>query len=92
MDKTTVYLPTELHFEVRAIARRTGRPQAVVIREAIQEYVDRQDEPELLSLGIAENAGLDGADVEDWLKANWRPDADWGREIDPRSEPGRQPE
>lgn len=83
MDKTTLYLPTELRLAIRSISRSTGRAQAAVIREAIQQYVDGQEPPPLLSLGIAEDAGgLQGADVDDWLKANWRPEDDWGREPD----------
>ena len=81
MGKTTVYLPTELSLAIKAISRRTGRSQAAIIREALQDYVDRQEPPHLLSLGIVtEDIGLQAADVEAWLAANWRPDEEWGRE------------
>ncbi len=35
MKKTTVYLPDELKRRLEQVARNTGRPEAVVIRDAI---------------------------------------------------------
>ncbi len=35
MKKTTIYLPDELKERVEEAARRTGRPEAAVIRDAI---------------------------------------------------------
>ena len=35
MKKTTIYLPDELKAQVEDVARRTGRPEAEVIRDAI---------------------------------------------------------
>ena len=89
MDKTTLYLPSELHLVIKAIARRTGRPRAALIREALREYVDRQQAPPLLSLGIIEDAGVHSDEIDDWLKANWRPDTDWGTEADAEPIPER---
>jgi hypothetical protein len=35
MKKTTIYLPDELKKRLEEVARRTGRPEAAVIRDAI---------------------------------------------------------
>jgi len=72
MDKTTLYLPTELHRAIREIARRMGRPQAEVMRDALQTFVQEHAErPMPRSIGIAES-DLHGADSEDWYRANFR--------------------
>jgi hypothetical protein len=86
MKKTTLYLPPELQRTYRELARRTGRSQAVLMREALQCYADVQEPPRLRSLGIARNVSLQSVDVEDWLKANWHPDAEWRSEPDPYPE------
>jgi predicted transcriptional regulator len=92
MDKTTLYLPRELHGAIKAISRRTGRSQATIIRDALQRYVDGEETPQLASLGLVDDAGLHGADVEDWLKANWHPDAAWGRDPPPTNDAAPHPE
>jgi hypothetical protein len=86
MTKTTLYLPDELLLTFRRLARRTGRSQAELMREALQGYADDQDPPRLRSLGIAKRASIHGDEVEDWLEANYRPDASW------RSAADRAPE
>lgn len=83
MDKTTLYLPIELHRTYKELARRTGRSQAELMREALQEYAEQQEPPRLRSLGIAKNVALQSDDVEAWLEANWHPDAEWRSEPDP---------
>src|SRR5206468_1651199 len=39
MEKTTLYLPKELQRELRETARREGRPQAALVREALDTYL-----------------------------------------------------
>lgn len=84
MDKTTLYIPSGLHRRIKEIGRQEGRSQAAVIREALQDYVERQEEPPLLSLGAVAHSDLQGADVDDWLRANWHPDRDWVGASEPR--------
>lgn len=74
MDKTTIYIPTTLHVELKAIARRSGRPQSEVIREALAAYVEQQERPWPKSIGMAEEGSVSGADYEDWLAEHWKPD------------------
>jgi hypothetical protein len=83
MAKTTLYLPDELLVTFRALARRTGRSQSDLMREALQGYADRQQAPRFHSLGVAASSDLNAEDIEDWLAANWHPDAEWRSEPDP---------
>jgi predicted DNA-binding protein len=72
MDKTTLYLPEELHRRLRDVARRSRRPQADVIRSALDAYLreTRVDRP--LSIGAGEDETLGAHDTEAWLRERWR--------------------
>ena len=41
LEKTTVYLDAQTRRGLRAMSRSTGRPQAELIREAVETYLDR---------------------------------------------------
>ncbi len=71
VEKTTLYLPTELQQGLRALARRTGRPQAELIREAIAGYVGAQERPWPRSIGLGTDGAVTGSDSEDWLHREW---------------------
>lgn len=86
MEKTTLYLPPDLHRSYRDLARRLGRSQAALMREALQHFAVQQDAPPLRSLGIAKHVALQSDDVEAWLEANWHPEREWADE--PQSDPG----
>ena len=79
MSKTTLYLPADLQAGFRALARRLGRPQAALMREALHDYLNQQEPPPLRSMGVLKQYDVQAAESEDWLLANWRPDEDWGR-------------
>jgi len=74
MDKTTIYIPTALHAELKAIARRSGRAQAEVIREALASYVAQQERSLPKTIGIVSSGRVRGADVDQWLAENWKQD------------------
>jgi metal-responsive CopG/Arc/MetJ family transcriptional regulator len=74
MDKTTIYIPVELHAKVKAIARRSGRTQAQVIREALATYVTQQEPLLPRTIGIVSSGKVRGADVDEWLAENWKRD------------------
>jgi predicted transcriptional regulator len=74
MEKTTLYLPADLRGLLKEAARRTGRPEAVIVREALRSYLQQQGRPSPRSLGLGENAELSGRESEAWLKAHWRPE------------------
>jgi predicted transcriptional regulator len=73
MDKTTIYLPPELHASLKEISRRTGRPQAALIREAVEAYVveSQQDRPWPQSIGLVSVDTTPAIELEEWLEENW---------------------
>ena len=72
MDKTTLYLPGDLHRRLRQAARSSGRPQADLIRSALDLYLreSRADRPR--SIGAGEDETLEARDAEAWLRERWR--------------------
>ncbi len=74
MKKTTIYMPEELASTVTAAAKRTGTSEASLIREAIAAYVATIEWPLPTFIGCVAVDGVSGADTEDWLLANWRPE------------------
>ncbi len=71
MEKTTLYIPSELQAALREHARRTGRPQAELIRAALERYLGEMPKPELLSLGLGTDTQLNARDSEEWLRKRW---------------------
>ena len=71
MEKTTLYLPGELQRGLRDLSRRTGRPQAQIIREALASYVAGQERPWPKSIGSAADGAISGSDSESWLREEW---------------------
>jgi hypothetical protein len=71
MEKTTLYLPTELQRSLRDLSRRTGRPQAALIREALGAYVAEQERPWPRSIGSAADGTIAGGDSEAWFREEW---------------------
>ncbi len=73
MRKTTLYLSDDLHESLRGVARRTGVPQAEIVREALEAYLLVQDRPMPQSIGTGEDSELAARDSEAWLKEHWAP-------------------
>ena len=71
MEKTTVYLPEMLQRALKEAARAENKPQAALVRAALEEYLERRERPPLRSLGLGEDEGLSGADSEGWIEAEW---------------------
>lgn len=85
MEKTTLYLTEELQAELRALARRRGRPQAELIRDAVAEYVARAERPWPRSIGIARSGAVPASEAKRWVHAEWdREDAERRRAGRPR--------
>jgi hypothetical protein len=74
MDKTTIYIPREQHDALEDLSRRTGRPQAHLIREALAAYLVDQVRPQPRSWGLVSDGSLQSADTKEWLAENWKPD------------------
>ena len=71
MEKTTLYLPAELQRALRALARRTGRSQAVLIREALERYIAGSEVPRPRSIGAAADGALAAPDAKAWVRDRW---------------------
>jgi predicted transcriptional regulator len=72
MHKTTLYLPDATRRQLREMARRTGRPQSDLIRQALDGYLGAEASPLPKSIGAGADTGLSGRNSEDWLRANWQ--------------------
>ena len=71
MEKTTLYLPDDLHRALKEHARRSGRPQAVLMREALQAYLEGATWPHPSSIGVGEDDGVSARESEAWLAREW---------------------
>ncbi len=71
MEKTTLYLPADMQRALQEQARRSGRPQAELVREALRSYLEATVSPRPRSLGLGEDAGLSGRESEAWLAREW---------------------
>jgi predicted DNA-binding protein len=73
VNKTTLYLPDNLQRALRQAARRTGRSQADIVREAVERYLRGEEVPRFRSMGVAADGTLSAEDVEAWLERTWNP-------------------
>ncbi|MGB3683209.1 MAG: ribbon-helix-helix domain-containing protein [Rubrobacteraceae bacterium] len=71
MEKTTIYIPEDMQRGLRQAAKREGKPQSVLIRRALEEYLEKAGRPGLRSLGAGEDSGLAARDAEGWLESEW---------------------
>jgi hypothetical protein len=75
MEKTTVYLPTELKRSLKASANRQGVTESHIIRQALAVYLASESRELPSVFGSASTDGsLSAANYEDWLAENWKPD------------------
>jgi hypothetical protein len=72
MEKTTVYLAEGTRRRLAALSRQTRRPQAELIREALEAYLDAQDGPRLPSFVGAISVGGDASVDVRRARENWR--------------------
>jgi len=71
MRKLTIRLPPELHRALKEAARREGKSQAELVREALSLYLARREKPRPRSLGASEDPELSGRASEKWLEEAW---------------------
>jgi len=47
MKRTTIFIEPQIERELQAMARRSGRPMAAIVREAVAQYVaaDKESRP-----------------------------------------------
>jgi predicted transcriptional regulator len=73
MKRTSVFLTEDLERLLREAARRTHRPQAEVIRDALELYFQAQPRSWPRSVGMGENSDLTvtSENVKDWVRETW---------------------
>jgi predicted transcriptional regulator len=72
MEKTTIYLPSDLQRSLVAAAKSEGRSQADIIRSALEAYVTQRPAIRPSSIGAGSDSEVSGALSEDWLRRNWK--------------------
>ena len=66
-----MYLPDELHRALKEHARRSGRAQAELVREALQTYLEAVAWPKPASIGAGEDAAVSARASKEWLAREW---------------------
>lgn len=69
-----MYLDEEIRLALRAASRRSGRAQAELIREALSEYLARQQRPILPSFVASIGVGGDASAEKQRLRAEYLED------------------
>jgi Ribbon-helix-helix protein, copG family len=79
-----VFLTDDLDRLLQETARRTRRPQAEIVREALTQYLGTQPRPWPRSVGMGADADsavtLDN--VKDWVRDRWRHGAEQAGKAD----------
>lgn len=85
MKRTTIFLTDDLERLLQETARRTARPQAEIVREALSQYLQGQARPWPRSIGMGENAdqSVTSNTVKAWVREQWQQDVDERDEPDP---------
>lgn len=73
MKKTTLYLAEDVLAEIKLASRSEGRSEAEILREAIDDYLERRRSELPPIFGKGSGGKIRGADSEDWLLENWHP-------------------
>ena len=73
MARTTMFLPEDLRRRLADEARRRGQPQAVLVREALEGYLDRAKAKRSLPtfVGSASSGEVDARDAKRWVREEW---------------------
>ena len=84
METMTLELPADMGRARDEIAERTGRSRSEVILEALHAFLGRHRQPDVdpnwpRSIGMIEVDEPRADAIDDWLKANWRLEDDWGQ-------------
>ena len=71
MKRTTVDLPEEANLALKGLVQKTGRSQAELIREAIEQYLSQESQPLPRSVGMGSSGRNDLAEQDEellWLR------------------------
>lgn len=73
MKKTTLYLDDAVLAEIKIVSRSEGRSEAELLRNAIDDYLERRRSELPPIFGTGSGGKFTGAESEDWLRENWNP-------------------
>lgn len=65
---TSIYIPPDIRAEIDELKRKTHKPMSIIIREALQEYMEKIKGEEALQKFIRKNFGGVTPDMERLLK------------------------
>jgi hypothetical protein len=65
MKRTTIFIEPQLERELQALARRSGRPMAAIVREAVAQYVAADRERRPARLGFVASGRSGRSDIAD---------------------------
>jgi hypothetical protein len=82
MKRTTVFLTDELDRMLHEAARRSHRPQAEIVRDALEQYLRAHGRPWPRSVGMGRSPdrAVTSDNVKDWIRE------EWGRELEQSGE------
>lgn len=69
--RTTVYLSEDLRRRLAAAAESADRPQAEIVRDALDDYLTRTNHPKLTFVGSAGGLGVPAREAKAWVRAEW---------------------
>lgn len=69
-----IELSDDLGRKIAELSRQTGRAERDLVADAVAIYLRSHLVPRPASDGTIDDPGLNAADIDDWLAANWRPD------------------
>ncbi|GAC1470853.1 MAG: hypothetical protein PVSMB7_22040 [Chloroflexota bacterium] len=78
MKRTTIFLTDDLEQMLQETARRTHRPQAEIVRDALSQYLRAQPRPLPRSIGVGANAepSVTSENVKEWVRDRWQQELD----------------
>ncbi|GAC1638996.1 MAG: hypothetical protein NVS4B2_28340 [Chloroflexota bacterium] len=78
MKRTTIFLTDDLKQMLQETARRTHRPQAEIVRDALSQYLRAQPRPWPRSIGVGSNAepSVTSENVKEWVRDRWQQELD----------------
>lgn len=74
MRKTTLYLPEEMQRGLKDAAKRTGKSESLMIREALAEYLVKQAPPRPKIIGMVSDGTFDARNTKAYLRKHWYKD------------------
>lgn len=66
MERITIHLPSSLRTRLCEKARRSGRPQSEIVRDAVARYLDAESLFRPSSIGVIDDPGMSGTRIREY--------------------------